>query len=65
MKISEIRSMAPEEVKTKLIELKKEYFNLRFQHGANQLENTSILPKTRKDIAKLFTVSREMNINIR
>ncbi|MFH1156811.1 MAG: 50S ribosomal protein L29 [Pseudomonadota bacterium] len=65
MKTSEVRSMSADEIKTKLVELKKEYFNLRFQHGANQLENTATLPKIRKDIAKLFTVSREMNINIR
>jgi large subunit ribosomal protein L29 len=65
MKISDIRSMSAEEIKNKLVDLKKEYFNLRFQHGANQLENTATLPRIRRDIARLFTVSREMNINIR
>jgi large subunit ribosomal protein L29 len=63
MKISEIRAMSAEEIETKLAELKKEFFNLRFQHGVGQLENTAILPGIRKDIARLKTISREMNIN--
>jgi len=61
MKISEIRAMSAEEIETKLTELKKEFFNLRFQHGVGQLENTAILPGIRRDIARLRTVSREMN----
>ncbi|SMC35879.1 LSU ribosomal protein L29P [Desulfocicer vacuolatum DSM 3385] len=63
MKISEIRAMSAEEIETKLTELKKEFFNLRFQHGVGQLENTAILPGIRRDIARLKTVSREMNLN--
>ncbi len=61
MKISDIRAMSAEEIETKLTELKKEFFNLRFQHGVGQLENTAILPGIRRDIARLNTVSREMN----
>ena len=64
MKTSEIRNMSAEEVTAKLTELKKEFFNLRFQHGVGQLENTAILPGIRRDIARLKTVSREMNLNI-
>ena len=56
--------MSAEEIQAKLAELKKESFNLRFQHGADQLENTAILPGIRKDIARLMTVSREMELNI-
>jgi len=61
MKTSEIRAMSAEEIETKLTELKKEFFNLRFQHGVGQLENTAILPGIRRDIARLKTISREMN----
>ncbi len=64
MKISEIREMSIDEIQTKLVELKKEFFNLRFQHGVGQLENTAILPKMKKDIARLKTISREMNLTI-
>ncbi|MBF0210095.1 MAG: 50S ribosomal protein L29 [Desulfamplus sp.] len=64
MKTSEIRAMSANEMYIKLVELKKEFFNLRFQHGVGRLENTSILRKVRKDIARLMTISREMNLNI-
>lgn len=65
MKTSEIRAMSADEIQEKLTELKKEFFNLRFQHGVGQLENTAILPRIRKDIARLQTISREMDLNIR
>jgi len=64
MKTSEIRAMSADELHIKIAELKKEFFNLRFQHGVGRLENTAILPKIRKDIAQLMTISREMNLNI-
>lgn len=64
MKTKEIRAKSPQEILEKLTELKKEYFNLRFQHGVGQLENKAILPSIRKDIARLLTVCREMNLNI-
>ncbi len=64
MKISELRAMSAEEIENKLVELKKEYFNLRFQHGVGQLENTAILPAIRKDIARVKTISKEMKLNI-
>ncbi|MEA1969584.1 MAG: 50S ribosomal protein L29 [Thermodesulfobacteriota bacterium] len=63
MKISEIRDMSADEIKIKLVELKKEFFNLRFQHSVGQLENTAILPGIRKDIARVKTIAREMNLN--
>ncbi len=64
MKTSELRALSAEELTARLLDLKKEYFNLRFQHGVDQLENTSVLPRIKKDIARVMTVSREMNLNI-
>ncbi len=64
MKASELREMSADEIRSKLFDLKKEYFNLRFQHGVGQLENTSILPAIRKDIARIKTISKEMKLNI-
>ncbi len=64
IKASEIREMDADQVKEKLVELRKELFNLRFQNDVGQLENTSTLPNVRKDIARLYTISREMNLNI-
>ncbi|MBU8848735.1 MAG: 50S ribosomal protein L29 [Desulfobacterales bacterium] len=64
MKLGEIREMGADQMKEKLVELKKELFNLRFQNDVGQLENTSTLSNVKKDIAKLYTISKEMNVNI-
>ena len=64
MKLVEIREMGADQVKDKLVELKKELFNLRFQNGVGQLENTATLSNVKKDIARLYTISKEMNLNI-
>jgi large subunit ribosomal protein L29 len=64
MKLAEIREMDAVQVKEKLVELKKELFNLRFQNEVGQLENTATLSNVKKDIARLYTISKEMNLNI-
>lgn len=64
LKASEIRDMDAGQVKDKLAELKKELFNLRFQNSVDQLANTANLSSVRKDIARLYTISKEMNIKI-
>ncbi|WP_299980871.1 50S ribosomal protein L29 [Desulfobacula sp.] len=64
IKVGEIREMGADQMKEKLVELKKELFNLRFQNDVGQLEDTSTLSNVKKDIAKLYTISKEMNVNI-
>ncbi len=64
MKVSELREKNEEEIKIQLGELKKEYFNMRFQHKSGQLGNTVGLPNIRKDIARVMTIAREKNINL-
>ncbi|MDM8514781.1 50S ribosomal protein L29 [Desulfobacterales bacterium HSG16] len=60
MNASEIREMTVEESARKVIELKEELFNLRFQHGAGQLENTQKLKQTKHDLARVKTIIREV-----
>ena len=60
MKASEIREMSPEEMQQKLQDTKQELFNLRFQHEVGQLENPKTLTQTKRDIARLQTILREM-----
>jgi len=55
MKPAEIRAMSDEELKSKLMELKKEQFNLRFQKASGQLENTARIRQVRRDIARIKT----------
>jgi large subunit ribosomal protein L29 len=62
MKASELRDLSYEELGEKLAEAKEEAFNLRFQFATNQLDNTSRLPQVRRDVARIATVMREMEI---
>ena len=59
MKAVEIRGRTPAELETKLEELKKELFNLRFQHATNQLTNPGKIADVKKDIARVKTIIRE------
>lgn len=63
MKASEIREMSVDEMNEKLGDLKKELFNLRFQHAVNQLENTARLKAVKKDIARIKTIIRSTELN--
>ncbi len=65
MKTSQIREMGQEQMKEKLVELHKELFNLRFQNATSQLENTAAISQVKKDIARLYTISREQNLSLR
>ena len=62
MKIKEIREMSAEQLAEKLMELKKDLFNLRLQHATNQLENPGKIADVNKDIAKIKTVQREREL---
>ncbi len=61
MKAKDFREMSAEELNTKLVDLKKELFNLRFQSAINQLENPMRIKAVKKDIARILTVLKESN----
>ena len=54
--LKDLRTLAPEELNAKLVEAKKELFNLRFQNATNQLDNTSRIKDVRKNIARIQTI---------
>ena len=62
MKIAEIRSLSQSELTAKLSELKEELFHLRFQHAINQLENPMRMKEVKKDIARIKTVLRQLEM---
>lgn len=62
MKTTEIRDMTNAELSTKLDDLKKELFALRFQLAANQLENPTRIKAVKKDIARIKTIIREQEL---
>jgi large subunit ribosomal protein L29 len=55
----DVRAMSDDELQDKLLKLKKEQFNLRFQQATGQLENTAEYGRVRKDIARIRTVQSE------
>ena len=59
--IKEIRGLSVEKLQEKLQELKKELFNLRFQHAINQLDNPHQISEVKHDIARVMTVLNEKN----
>jgi len=59
MKASEARDLTEDQLKDRLLLLKKEQFNLRFQRASGQLEKTSRVGEVRKDIARIKTVLRQ------
>lgn len=59
MKAKEVRELSVNELNTKLIELKKDLFNLRLQHATNRLDNPIKLADVKHDIARIKTIIRE------
>ena len=63
MKASEIRKMSADEMNAKLLELKDELFKLRFQQAVNQLDNPMRISAVKKDIARILTVQRDIELH--
>ena len=60
MKIAEIRDLTADQLNDRLVELKKEQFNLRFQKASGQLENMARIGQVRKEIARVQTAKNEL-----
>jgi large subunit ribosomal protein L29 len=56
MKASDLRAKTADELKSELVTLRKEAFNLRFQRASGQLSNTARVRAVRRDIARISTV---------
>jgi len=65
MKTNELRDKNMNELTQELQELKSELFKLRFQYATNQLDNPMRLKYVKKDIARVKTVIREMELGIK
>ena len=56
MKVSEIREMQVEQIRTKLSDAHEELMKLRFQQVTGQLTDTSRMRILRRDIARMETI---------
>jgi large subunit ribosomal protein L29 len=62
MKTSEIKLMGIDEIKSKLLDTRKDYMTLRFQVVSGQLTDTSKLKISRRLISRYETILREKQI---
>lgn len=62
MKAKDIREMTAAELDQKLVGLKEELFNLRFQLATGQLENPMRIREVKKTIARIKTIQREREV---
>jgi large subunit ribosomal protein L29 len=62
MKMEKVRNMSQAELAAEELKLKKELFNLRFQHVTGQLENPLKMRDLKRDIARVKTVMREQEL---
>jgi large subunit ribosomal protein L29 len=59
MKAGELRDLQEGELRTRVSELRKEVFGLRFSNATGELDNTAGLRHAKRDLARALTVTRE------
>lgn len=62
VKAEELRLLSDEELQARLRDAKEELFNLRFQSATGQLDNTSRIREVKRDIARIFTVIKQREL---
>lgn len=56
LKVGELRQMTDDQLSEKLLVLKKEQFNLRFQDATGQLQSTARVREVRRAVARVKTL---------
>jgi large subunit ribosomal protein L29 len=59
VKTTTVREMGPDEIRTRVGELREELFNLRFRNTMKQLDNPLKIRESRREMARLLTVLKE------
>jgi len=62
-KLKELRALSDEELGKRVIESKKELFDLRFKISTGTLEKSSRVDELKKDIARIKTILKERKNN--
>lgn len=65
MKAEEARALSDEEIRKKLEDSDKELLNLSIRVASRQLVNHRELVKIKRDVARLKTILRERELDIR
>ncbi len=64
MKASEVHSMGDADLVEALKTARREAFNLRLRNATGELENSSRLRHSRRDLARLLTIARQRGIDL-
>lgn len=59
MKLQEMREKTQEDLKSAIVDWKKQLFDLRLQKATHKLENTALIQNTKRMIAQAKTVLNE------
>jgi large subunit ribosomal protein L29 len=59
MELKKMREMTDLELNAELAKMKKDLFNMRFQHVTGQLENPIKMREVKRNIARVKTIIRE------
>ncbi|MBU1006634.1 MAG: 50S ribosomal protein L29 [Candidatus Omnitrophica bacterium] len=59
LKLSEVRNLSKQELKDKMVSLKKSLYDIRSQGATGRIEKPSRIKETRRDIARILTVLQE------
>lgn len=62
MKLQEMREKTIDELKSAIVEFKKQLFDLRLKKATHKLENTSLISTTKNLIAQAKTVIKEKEV---
>ena len=59
LKAKAFREMTPDDINTRVAELREEMFNLQFRNTMKQLDNPLKIRESRREMARLLTVLKE------
>jgi len=59
MKASDLRALSDQELAARIQGFRRALFDHTIRHQTQQLENTSMLKSSRRDLARALTVARE------
>jgi len=64
MKASEAHALNDQQLVERLRDSREEAFNLRFRHATGELEDTTRIGGSRRDVARLLTIARQRGIDV-
>ncbi len=59
MRAVDLRQLTDDELEARVLELRNSLFNLKIKHRTGQLENSSSVRSSRRDLARALTVSSQ------